>query len=101
MFVFMTELVMEQDYEATYNPAVSLLDGDENFLVEQPPDIQDYGGVRVANPANIGVDRLHISDVEQHLTRKDRFLELIDQQECARLFGALMEYHYNLVGNKE
>jgi len=93
--------IMEQDYEATYNPAVSLLDGDENFLVEQPPDIQDYGGVRVANPANIGVDRLHISDVEQHLTRKDRFLELIDQQECARLFGALMEYHYNLVGNKE
>ena len=88
-----SDRIMDGDPRALYNPAHSLAknkDGDIN--VDQPEDLEEVqarGRRGSRRRAVTGVDNAD-EEVRMHVTRRERWLELHDKEECGRLHRALM-----------
>ena len=88
-----SDRIMDGDPRALYNPAHSRTqsqDGDLN--VDQPDDLEEVQarGRRGAPRAAVtGVDNAD-EEVMTYVTRRQRWLELRDKEECGRLHRALM-----------
>ena len=90
-----SDRIMEGDCRARYNPANSLLETEDGAInVEPPPDqleVQSQYTKRTrTRSCNVGVDNAD-EEVVEVVSRRRRWMELHDKEECARLHNALME----------